>query len=232
MFGNGRNRREVGSSVSYPCLTLGLVPASLWMVLRILFFVALAMALGKRGALLAMIILYALEELASAPAAAMGTTVDRDTGAASPPTPLRAAPPDAFVEDLVDESADCHPSQSPLPEEWCFRPQDSLADATGFIVIRDIPKTRLSVDGVIVELEGGFRGFAGVPPGVHTLISQGYDETFWTGAKLHVHPGGCVVLRYDHDTHRLARDESWGSDYASKAVRGVLDSYLYDWPNS
>ncbi|MBI4863137.1 MAG: hypothetical protein HY815_23155 [Candidatus Riflebacteria bacterium] len=139
--------------------------------------------------------------------------------------------PSHQIEDMVEESRECDGSDSPISGEWCFKPVNTMTGATGYIVLRDIPKTRLLVDDREIELAGGFRGFHSVPAGVHTLVMEPCGSfTHMPGVRVYVHPGGCVVLRYDHEQDKFVSDEPWGAEYASKALRGTMSGSLHEWP--
>jgi len=133
------------------------------------------------------------------------------------------------MTDLVGSTRDCRAGEPFQCGDFCFRPGRVEATATAFLVLRDIPKVRAFCDGVAVELRGGFRGFRGIPAGEHVVLVETYAGAL-VGARFFVHPGGCIVLRFDHDDEQLVPDVEWGPDYVSKAVRGVMDSCLFDWP--
>ncbi|MHA1684395.1 MAG: hypothetical protein ACTSUE_25890, partial [Promethearchaeota archaeon] len=40
-------------------------------------------------------------------------------------------------------------------------------DVFGYIILRDIPKKEVQLDLALYKIQGGFRGFALVPPGLH-----------------------------------------------------------------
>jgi hypothetical protein len=114
---------------------------------------------------------------------------------------------------------------------WNFSSGDASSDATGFLVLRDVPKSSISVDGRNLELRGGFRGFRDVPAGSHKLELEGYG-----GVKvvcdIDMPPGGCIVLIYE-DTGgppRLDPDRDWGPQYIGLAMGGAMGQALWAWP--
>lgn len=114
---------------------------------------------------------------------------------------------------------------------WNFAPSDAPADAAGFLVLRDVPKSTISVDGRSVELRGGFRGFRDVPSGGHKLELEGYGGAKVT-CEIEMPPGGCIVLIYE-DTGgppRLEPDRDWGPQYIGLAMGGAMGQALWPWP--
>lgn len=42
----------------------------------------------------------------------------------------------------------------------------------GYIVLRELPGTKLTIDGVVLRIQPGFRGFHNVPAGEHTITVE------------------------------------------------------------
>ncbi len=114
---------------------------------------------------------------------------------------------------------------------WNFAPSDAATDAPGFLVLRDVPKSSILVDGKAVELRGGFRGFREVPCGKHSLELEGYGGTR-VKVDVEMPAGGCIVLIYE-DTGgppRLEPDRDWGPQYIGLAMGGAMGQALWPWP--
>ncbi len=115
---------------------------------------------------------------------------------------------------------------------WNFAPSDAPKDARGFLVLRDVPKSSVSVDGKIVELRGGFRGFRDVPAGTHKLELEGYGGVK-VPYEIDMPAGGCVVLIYEDSggNPRLEADRDWGPQYIGLAMGGAMGQALWPWPD-
>lgn len=114
---------------------------------------------------------------------------------------------------------------------WNFASGDASAEEPGFLVLRDVPKSSISVDGKSIELRGGFRGFREVPPGTHTFELEGYGGVK-VSCEIDMPPGGCIVLIYE-DTGgppRLDPDRDWGPQYIGLAMGGAMGQALWPWP--
>jgi len=48
---------------------------------------------------------------------------------------------------------------------------------SGYIILLNLPGDILTIDGTKVQIQGGFRGFHSVPPGVHHLSITEYSES-------------------------------------------------------
>lgn len=114
---------------------------------------------------------------------------------------------------------------------WNFAPSDAPKDSSGFLVLRDVPKSAIEVDGRTVELRGGFRGFREVPAGAHKLELEGYGGTK-VRCEVDMPPGGCIVLIYEDSggKPRLEPDRDWGPQYIGLAMGGAMGQALWPWP--
>jgi hypothetical protein len=114
---------------------------------------------------------------------------------------------------------------------WNFAPADAPGDARGFLVLRDVPKSSIKVDGKTVELRGGFRGFREVPSGKHDLELEGYGGTK-VESSIEMPAGGCIVLIYDDAGGKpsLQPDRDWGPQYIGLAMGGAMGQALWPWP--
>ncbi|MCK5686978.1 tetratricopeptide repeat protein [bacterium] len=148
------------------------------------------------------------------------------TGKTSIPKPVATS--SNYITDLTSEPGSCSTELVVMPGIWSWEPSFPEIDDYGYIVLRDIHKTEVIIDGTTVKIEGGFRGFKGVPSGIHEIIVEGYQGEK-IGVKIDVPDGGCLVLRYDYNLKELIPDRTYGYDYISKALRHVMDSYLYEW---
>ena len=114
---------------------------------------------------------------------------------------------------------------------WNFAPADAPSDARGFLVLRDVPKSSIKVDGKTVELRGGFRGFREVPSGKHELQLEGYGGTK-VESEIDMPAGGCIVLIYDDAGGKpsLQPDRDWGPQYIGLAMGGAMGQARWPWP--
>ncbi|MHA1212653.1 MAG: AAR2 pre-mRNA splicing protein, partial [Candidatus Heimdallarchaeota archaeon] len=72
----------------------------------------------------------------------------------------------------------------------------------GYILLRDIPKKEAQLDLSIFAIQGGFRGFTDVEPGIHFVtVKDGEEmhEGFW----CFVRPNGVVVKILDYETNKF-----------------------------
>ena len=134
-----------------------------------------------------------------------------------------------YMTDLTKEPGSCSTELVVRPGIWSWEPLFPEIDDYGYIVLRDIVKTDVIVDGTKVQIHGSFRGFKAVPSGIHEIIVKDHNGAEIC-VKVEVPDGGCLVLRYDHNLKELIPDRTYGYDYISKALRHVMDSYLFEWP--
>lgn len=100
----------------------------------------------------------------------------------------------------------------------------------GYIILRDLPKTRLTIDGTLIEIKGKFRGFHSVPPGKHSI---GLETT--TGEIISivvdVPSGDAVVKVFKNDPPRLTNDNPAKEQrYQLLAIGGVMGNALLPYP--
>lgn len=101
----------------------------------------------------------------------------------------------------------------------------------GAIVLRDIPKKEARIDLSRHPIQGGFRGFRMVPPGLHyvSVEDKGYQVGFW----CRVAPKEVVVRVYKPDTGFERDSAETEADYTQLASSGAMDRALksYDAAN-
>eukprot|EP00727_Mastigamoeba_balamuthi_P004649 m51a1_g14182 hypothetical protein (330) ;mRNA; r:61036-62368 len=99
--------------------------------------------------------------------------------------------------------------------------------AGGFLILRDVPKVCIVVDGVPVDIGNAFRGFYGVPSGEHA-----FQITERGGAlvpfKASVAQGGVLVLKYEGG--KVVEDKENQELFRSLATAGSLSQALIPWP--
>ncbi|MDY6780989.1 MAG: hypothetical protein SW833_00250 [Cyanobacteriota bacterium] len=103
----------------------------------------------------------------------------------------------------------------------------------GYIVLSDLPKTHLAIDGTTVELQGGFRGFDAVPPGRHQLIWEP-ESAAAVSLEVNLQPNDAIVckMQYDGPTPtRLVELAPYDSPrYWQLALSGAMGFTLYTYP--
>lgn len=103
----------------------------------------------------------------------------------------------------------------------------------GYIILSDFPKTSVEIDGIVVELQGGFRGFDAVPPGKHELIWKAELGTV-ISLELDLLPNDAIACKMQyHGLHptRLVELESPDSDrYRQLALSGAMGFTLWTYP--
>lgn len=101
---------------------------------------------------------------------------------------------------------------------------------SGFLVILDLPKLVLMVDGVVVRMKGGFRGFHGVPPGKHVVESE-----YYTGDKVRIEvvtaAGEASVHEFFNQPPRLdPADAAKARQFSDLARSGGMAGALWQFP--
>lgn len=156
------------------------------------------------------------------------------SGPADSSTASGAASEDAPAAESADDSGDGGVVRDGRMRggTWNFAPSDAPSDSTGFLVLRDVPKRSIKVDGNSLELRGGFRGFRGVPAGKHSIELEGYGGTK-IQTEIEMPSGGCIVLIYDDSggAPRLEPDRDWGPQYIGLAMGGAMGQALWEWPS-
>ena len=69
----------------------------------------------------------------------------------------------------------------------------------GHIILRDVPKRAVQLDLSIFEIQGGFRGFAEILPGLH-YVSVEMDAEMLDGFWCYGEPSAVVVKVFDYDS--------------------------------
>lgn len=100
----------------------------------------------------------------------------------------------------------------------------------GYIILRDLPKTRLIIDGTLIEIQGKFRGFHSVPPGKHFIELETPAGTS-VSIVVDVPPGDAVVKVFKNDPPRLTNDNPAKEQrYRLLAIGGVMGNALLPYP--
>ncbi len=96
----------------------------------------------------------------------------------------------------------------------------------GYIILRDIPKKAAQLDLSIYDIQGGFRGFALVPPGLHYIsveVNGKMNEGFWCYLK----PSSAVVKMYDYKSKKfIDPDPESEEQYRMMALSGAMNKAL------
>ncbi len=100
-----------------------------------------------------------------------------------------------------------------------------MENMTGWIILRDIPKDQVQLDLVVFEVQGGFRGFALVPPGLH-YVALKENGQLGAGFWCLVAPGTVVVRVYDYERREFERDSEQESTYQAMARSGAMNRAL------
>lgn len=91
--------------------------------------------------------------------------------------------------------------------------------APGWILLRDIPKDRVQLDLLAFDVQGGFRGFAQVFPGLHYVALLQDDETV-AATWLDVPPGAVVIRVYEYESRELRPDTPENAAFFEPLARG------------
>ncbi|NHJ49697.1 MAG: AAR2 pre-mRNA splicing protein [Asgard group archaeon] len=96
----------------------------------------------------------------------------------------------------------------------------------GYIILRDIPKEYVQLDTLGFEIQGGFRGFAHVEPGIHYVsvkVNEEMHEGFW----CFVNADDAVIKQYDYlkdEFHDCTPEDE--RNYKELATSGAMNRYL------
>jgi len=100
---------------------------------------------------------------------------------------------------------------------------------SSIIVLRDIPKQTVQIDLWSYEIQGGFRGFQAIPPGVHYIKIQSGDihSDFWVAL-----PANEVVIKVFNYQQRQFVDDTPESaaTYREMALGGAMGKTLIAYP--
>ncbi len=97
---------------------------------------------------------------------------------------------------------------------------------SSYIILRDIPKDAAQLDVTLFEIQGGFRGFALVPPGAH-YVSIKDEGKMVAGTWVFAPPGDAVVRVYDPTLHQLLPDTPENDlNYRDLALGGAMNKAL------
>lgn len=96
----------------------------------------------------------------------------------------------------------------------------------GYIILRDVPKKAAQLDLTIFDIQGGFRGFALVPPGLHYVsieVSGKMNEGFWCYLK----PSSAFIKVFDYEKEIFVDpDEESNEQYQMMALSGAMNRAL------
>ncbi|HEU4322468.1 MAG TPA: hypothetical protein VFS21_04890 [Roseiflexaceae bacterium] len=98
----------------------------------------------------------------------------------------------------------------------------------GAIILRDIPKEEVRIDIARVQIQGGFRGFSTVPPGVWHYVSV-KDGDVYAGFWCRLEPGTAVVKVFDGRGFQDDTPENL-QRYSQLALGGSMGSALGRYP--
>ena len=111
---------------------------------------------------------------------------------------------------------------------------DPYHGPSGYIVLCDLPKTTLTMDGRDFELIGGFRGFFNVPPGEHDITIKDYNDTS-VSTKINVPAGDAAVMVFipgeNGETWRFdIPEEERVENFRSLATNQAMGNALWEYP--
>lgn len=95
----------------------------------------------------------------------------------------------------------------------------------GAIILRDIPKEQVLIDLNSYPIQGGFRGFSMVPPGLHYVkIKSGRNYYgFWHFLK----PSEVIVKVFDYESNSFVNDSTESTEnYRNLALSGNMGTAL------
>ena len=102
----------------------------------------------------------------------------------------------------------------------------------GYIILRDIPKTRLAIGDQAIELRGGFRGFHSVPAGKHKIILEGYRGE-QIPLEVNVLPRDAVVRVFRDDPPHFTQEDPETEEHCQQlALGGAMANFLWPFPAS
>lgn len=96
-----------------------------------------------------------------------------------------------------------------------------------FLILRDIPKTSVFVNGQEVHIKGGFRGFKNVPLGTHKVAIPPQEITITFS-----HSGQCLIYVYHQDQIIPETNPETIQMFSSLALSGSMNQVLLDFPTS
>jgi len=110
--------------------------------------------------------------------------------------------------------------------------QAAGAIMSGYIILLNIPGDTLTIDGIEIEVQGGFRGFHSVPPGEHYISMTGYSGEE-INLELELFEDEVDVRTYDDDTNEFEfADANTEEKYLRLAVNGAMGIALWPYPPS
>ncbi len=102
----------------------------------------------------------------------------------------------------------------------------------GYIILHDLPKTRLAIGDWAVDLSSSFQGFHSVPAGKHKIILEGYKGE-QIPLEVNVLPRDTVVRVFrDDPPYFRADDLDAETCYQQLAFRGAIANSLWPFPAS
>ena len=100
----------------------------------------------------------------------------------------------------------------------------------GYIILRDIPKRAVQLNLSIFEIQGGYRGFAEILPGLH-YVSVEMDGEMLDGFWCYVEPSAVVVKVFDYDSLTFQDpDPKSIKQYTQMARSGAMNRVPHEWP--
>ncbi|MEH2163455.1 MAG: hypothetical protein V7K38_21060 [Nostoc sp.] len=94
-----------------------------------------------------------------------------------------------------------------------------------YIILRNVPKEKAQIDADIYQIEGGFRGFKQVIPGLHYVGVQ--VDKIYQGFWSCLQPNEVLVKVFNHTLQQFEDDQPENTDHYQKlALGGAIDQAL------
>lgn len=93
-----------------------------------------------------------------------------------------------------------------------------------WIVLRNVPKEKVRIDTEIYEIEGGFRGFKNVIPGLHYVGVQ--VDKIYQGFWSYLQPNEVLVKVFNSTLQQFESEPETTDHYQKLALAGAMDQML------
>jgi hypothetical protein len=100
-----------------------------------------------------------------------------------------------------------------------------------YIILRDAPKEEARLDLLTYPIQGGFRGFRLVPPGVHyvSVLTHEGHRGFWLAVK----PQEAIVRRLDFERNQFVEDDAeTEANFQQLALAGSMNHVLIPYDHA